>query len=106
LAWQFKAKQHLVTARLGEPFLAFFEATNTSNQPITGTATFNVTPLKMGQYFKKIACFCFQEQTLQPGQTMEFPVSFFVDSKMLENPNAREVKEVTLSYTFFKKPSQ
>lgn len=101
LAWSFKPVQHEVRLKLGEEKLAFYEATNLSDQPLVGTATFNVTPLKVGQYFIKVDCFCFTEQTLMPGETVQMPVSFFVDPEIRENRNTSEVDTITLSYTFY-----
>jgi len=101
LPWRFKPLQREVTLKLGEERLAFFEATNVSDKPITGTATFNVTPLKAGQFFVKIDCFCFTEQVLQPGETVQMPVSFYVDPAIYDEVNTRDVKTITLSYTFF-----
>ena len=79
LPWRFRPVQVSVTVRVGEPTLAFYRVENTSERTIVGTATYNVTPLKAGEYFSKIDCFCFTEQVLQPGEIAELPVSFFVD---------------------------
>jgi cytochrome c oxidase assembly protein subunit 11 len=104
LEWRFEPLQKSMTARLGEQKLAFFRATNLADHPVIGTATFNVTPLKAGLYFNKLECFCFTEQRLEPGQSMDMPVAFFVDPAILEDEGAREVRTVTLSYTFFPLP--
>ncbi len=101
LPWRFQPEQRAMTLAIGESGLAFYQATNLSARVITGTATFNVTPFKAGPYFNKIACFCFTEQTLQPGQTVDMPVSFFVDPAILEDPDLADVHTITLSYTFF-----
>jgi cytochrome c oxidase assembly protein subunit 11 len=102
LPWSFRPSQKEITVRVGERALAFFTATNKADRPVTGQATFNVTPEKSGQYFNKIQCFCFEEQTLAAHQTVEMPVSFFVDPDIAQNRNADDVKEITLSYTFFR----
>jgi cytochrome c oxidase assembly protein subunit 11 len=101
LPWRFAPDQRQVTVKVGEETLAFYRATNTGRAPVTGTATFNVTPTKAGPYFSKIECFCFTEQTLQPGESVEFPVSFFVDPAIAGDHGLDEVDVITLSYTFF-----
>ena len=102
LPWAFEPGQREVVVRLGEQHLAYFRARNRADRPITGQATYNVTPDKVGAYFAKIACFCFDEQVLQPDEAVDMPVSFFVDPAILDDPNAREVRTITLSYTFFR----
>jgi cytochrome c oxidase assembly protein subunit 11 len=102
LAWEFKPVQPSVTVRPGEETLVLFRAINRSKSELVGTATFNVTPLKTGQYFDKIQCFCFTEQRLAPGESVDMPVSFYVDPAMLDDPNTREVDTITLSYTMFR----
>lgn len=99
--WRFKPVQKEMTLRIGETGLAFYEATNISDRPITGTASYNVAPFSTGGYFAKIACFCFIEQTLQPGETMQMPVTFFVDPAIVDDPEASRVPAITLSYTFY-----
>ena len=101
LPWRFAPLQRRVELKLGEQSLAFYEAVNDSDRPVTGTAVFNVSPYKAGIYFSKIDCFCFTEQTLQPGQRVSMPVSFFVDPEILDDPNTRDVSIITLSYTFY-----
>jgi cytochrome c oxidase assembly protein subunit 11 len=101
LAWSFHPVQREISLPPGEERLAFYEAVNRSDGPIVGRAVFNVTPDKIGSYFAKIECFCFQEQVLEPGQKVEMPVSFFVDPALLEDPSTREVRQITLSYTFY-----
>ena len=101
LAWKFEPVQHTLDVKLGENTMAFFRATNLSDKPLTGTAAFNVAPDTMGLYFNKIQCFCFTEQTLQPGQSVEMPVTFFVDPKMLGDRDTKDLANVTLSYVFY-----
>jgi len=102
LPWRFGPLQQAVAVHVGEPGLAFYKAENLSDRPITGAATFNVTPLKAGQYFNKTACFCFEEQRLAAGEEAEMGVSFFIDPAILEDRNLDDVNTVTLSYTFFR----
>ncbi|MEH6630002.1 MAG: cytochrome c oxidase assembly protein [Halopseudomonas aestusnigri] len=102
LPWKFKPAQRAVDLKVGEEGIAFYRAKNTSDEKIKGVATFNVTPLKAGQYFVKIDCFCFSEQTLLPGQEVDMPVTFYVDPEIENDPNLSDVKTITLSYTFFR----
>ena len=102
LPWMFKPDQASVTLALGEDRVAFYTARNNSSAAITGVATYNVTPEKVGKYFHKTACFCFDEQTLASGQDMDFPLSFWVDPAIADDPNTADVKTITLSYTFFR----
>jgi cytochrome c oxidase assembly protein subunit 11 len=101
LPWKFEPLQNEVTVRLGEEKLVFYRATNLSQRPIVGTATYNVTPDIAGPWFNKIQCFCFTEQLLKPGETVEMPVTFFVDPDMAKDHKYDGVKTITLSYTFF-----
>jgi cytochrome c oxidase assembly protein subunit 11 len=101
MPWEFKPLQREVTLRIGETGLAFYEAYNPTNRPIAGQASYNVAPYSAGSYFDKIACFCFTEQVLQPGERVEMPVSFFVDPAIVDDPEAKFVHTITLSYTFY-----
>ncbi len=101
LPWRFRAAQDKVKLRIGEQSLAFYRAKNLSDRAIIGTASFNVTPLKAGQYFNKIECFCFTEQRLEAGGEIDMPVAFFVDPAIADDPNLDDVREITLSYTFY-----
>jgi cytochrome c oxidase assembly protein subunit 11 len=101
LDWKFKPEQVSQTLHIGETQLAFFDAENMSDKPVTGRATFNVSPAKAGIYFKKIECFCFTEQTLAPGETIEMPVTYFVDPALADDRNLDDVQTITLAYTFF-----
>lgn len=102
LPWRFAPVQQSMTVRLGEPGLAYFRAENRGAAAAVGTATFNVTPDKIGKYFNKTACFCFVEQMLPPGGAAELPVAFFVDPALADDPTTAEVTTITLSYTFFR----
>jgi cytochrome c oxidase assembly protein subunit 11 len=108
LPWRFHQKQNEVSIPIGEKRMAFYTATNTGDRPITGRAVFNVSPDVAGQYFIKIACFCFTEQTLKAGETVEMPVVWYVDPAIMDDPVARKIDEITLSYTFYPvdKPAQ
>jgi cytochrome c oxidase assembly protein subunit 11 len=101
LLWEFKPTETQRTVAIGGRNMTAYTAKNTSRRPLTGTATFNVTPVQAGQYFSKIQCFCFQEQILQPGQEVQMPVVFYVDPRILDDPAARDITEITLSYTFY-----
>ena len=102
LPWRFEPEQHAVTVHLGEQKLAYFSAENTSDKPIIGHATFNVTPLQTGIYFDKIQCFCFTEERLDPHQKVDMPVVFFVDPALDKDSDLRSVDTITLAYTFFR----
>ncbi len=101
LPWRFSPVEREIEIKIGEERLAFFRAENKADYPVVGSATFNVTPFKAGPYFDKIACFCFNEQTLQPGESVDMPVSFFVDPAILDDLNTKNLQTITLSYTFF-----
>jgi cytochrome c oxidase assembly protein subunit 11 len=102
LPWSFVPAQIEVALHVGEVGMAFYEARNPTDRAITGTAVFNVTPLKAGQYFNKVQCFCFDEQRLEAGQSVDMPVTFFVDPAIDDDPNLDDVRTITLSYTFFR----
>ena len=101
LPWEFKPEERKQRVAIGARDMAFYTARNLSDKPVAGTATFNVTPAKAGQYFTKIECFCFTEQILKPGEEVRMPVVFFVDPKILDDPDASRIDEITLSYTFY-----
>jgi cytochrome c oxidase assembly protein subunit 11 len=101
LPWDFTALQTTQTVQIGETKVAVFRVTNHSDKPITGRAVFNVTPEQAGAYFEKLSCFCFTDQTIQAGQTVEMPVLYFVDPKYADDPDTKGKGEVTLSYTFY-----
>ncbi|MDE0373409.1 MAG: cytochrome c oxidase assembly protein [Rhodospirillales bacterium] len=101
LPWRFEPVERQLTVETGASVLAFYRATNDGAEPVTGAATFNVTPLQAGQYVQKIDCFCFEEQRLDPGQTVDMPLTFYVDPAIAADRATREVTAVTLSYTFF-----
>jgi len=101
MPWQFTPLQREMTIRIGETGLAFYEAYNPTDVPIAGTASYNVTPYETGGYFSKIACFCFEEQLLMPGERVEMPVSFFVDPEIVNDRDAKYAQHITLSYTFY-----
>lgn len=101
LPWKFEPVQRDMTVKVGETGLAYYRAQNLTDRPIVGMATFNVTPDKAGQYFNKIHCFCFDQQRLEPGQSVDMPVTFFVDPSMAKDRGMNDVYYITLSYTFF-----
>ncbi len=102
LGWEFRPLQASVEVRPGEERVVAYRAVNKTSAPMTGTATFNVTPYKAGIYFNKLQCFCFTKQHLGPGESADLSVSFFVDADMLKDPNTRDVDTITLSYTMFR----
>lgn len=101
MAWDFKPVERTMTIRIGETGLAFYEAHNPTDRPIAGTASFNVYPFSAGAYFTKIDCFCFEMQVLQPGETVQMPVTFYVDPDITTDIEAKYVDAITLSYTFY-----
>src|SRR5258708_14652576 len=104
LGWEFRPLTQQLQVHPGEPHEVFFRAVNHGAAAITGTATYNVTPTKSGIYFDKLQCFCFTEQRLLPGESRDMGVSFFVDPDVLRDPNTRELRAITLSYTMFRAP--
>jgi len=105
LPWRFEPVETTMTVKIGENAMAFYRAVNTSDRPVTGTATYNILPEVAAAYFSKIQCFCFTEQVLEPGKTVEFPVSFFIDPLIVGDKDARRVTHVTVSYTFHPLPA-
>ncbi len=101
LGWSFRPLTRAVTVNVGEVGEALYVAENRTDKEITGTAVFNVTPFEVGPYFNKIACFCFTEQTLKPGERVEMPVTFFVDPEIVDYSDLDYVHSITLSYTFY-----
>jgi cytochrome c oxidase assembly protein subunit 11 len=101
LPWRFRPERSTRRIAIGERDIAFYRAKNLSARSVTGTATFNVTPSQAGKYFTKIQCFCFTEQILKPGEEARMPVVFFIDPKILNDPEAGRISEITLSYTFY-----
>jgi cytochrome c oxidase assembly protein subunit 11 len=100
MPWNFRPVQNTDTVSIGARDMAIYTAKNLSDKEVTGTATFNVSPEYVGKYFSKVQCFCFTEQTLHPGQEVRMPVIYYVDPKILDDPEAKDVEEITLSYTF------
>jgi len=105
LPWKFTPVQKEIRVQAGKPAVAYYLAENVSEQSITGTSTYNVTPYKAAEYFAKVECFCFTEQKLAPGESAKLGIEFFVDPEIFNNPNTRDVKTITLSYTFFRAPN-
>ena len=101
MAWKFVPRDRESTIRIGEKRMAFYTATSLSGASTTGRAVFNVSPDTAGKYFRKIECFCFTEQTLVAGETVQMPVTYFIDPDILKDPDAKKIDEITLSYTFF-----
>ena len=101
LNWSFKPEQRSIESKIGESVLAFYKAKNNGNESLTGIATYNVLPFEAGQYFNKVDCFCFENQTLQPGEEILLPINFYIDPKILDDPNVKHLNSLVLSYTFF-----
>ncbi|MBP2547741.1 cytochrome c oxidase assembly protein subunit 11 [Neorhizobium galegae] len=104
LNWEFKPVNRSIEPKIGETVQIAYQATNRSPVPVTGMAVFNVTPMEAGAYFNKVECFCFTETTLQPGQTLDMPVVFFIDPQIVTAEETKNIRNITLSYTFY--PSQ
>jgi cytochrome c oxidase assembly protein subunit 11 len=102
MPWEFQPEQNKVKIVPGETALAFYKAFNPAAQPVTGVSTYNVTPMKAGVYFNKIQCFCFEEQRLRPREEIDMPIFFYVDPEFADDPSMADVREITLSYTFFR----
>lgn len=100
MPWVFEPVETHMTMKIGETGLAFYRASNPTDRPVAGTASFNVTPYSAGGYFSKIECFCFTEQVLAPGESVDMPVTFYVDPDIVEDDEAKLVHTITLSYTF------
>jgi cytochrome c oxidase assembly protein subunit 11 len=101
LPWRFEPEQNTIRVAPGAQTKIFYMAQNLSARAIVGQAAYNVSPESVGKYFKKIQCFCFSEQTLQPGQKVDMPVVFFVDPAIKKDPDTKDIDEITLSYTFY-----
>ena len=101
MPWEFHPKQTEMKLKIGETGMAFYEAYNPTDEPVAGTASYNVAPEIAGYYFSKIQCFCFTEQVLQPGERIEMPVVFFVDPELVQDRDAGRIRNITLSYTFY-----
>ena len=100
MPWDFEPVERQITLKIGESAVMNYRAHNPTDKPVAGTASFNVYPYAAGSYFTKIECFCFQTQVLEPGQEVLMPVSFFVDPKILDDPESEYIQSITLSYTF------
>ncbi|MGB3315988.1 MAG: cytochrome c oxidase assembly protein [Albidovulum sp.] len=101
MPWEFRPMQTEMKLRIGETGMAFYEAFNPTDNPVAGTASYNVAPDLAGYYFDKIQCFCFTEQVLKPGERVEMPVVFYVDPELVKDRDAGRIRNITLSYTFY-----
>ncbi len=101
MGWEFYPVEREMTVRIGETGLAFYEAYNPTSKPIAGSASYNVFPFTAGGYFVKIACFCFEEQVLRPGERVQMPVTFYVDPEIVDDADGQHIEQITLSYTFY-----
>ena len=102
LPWDFEPIDRSLEVKVGQTAIAYYKVKNVSNETIIGTATYNVTPIKAAPYFIKTECFCFTEQRIEPGQEVDMPVLFHVDSQIQDDDRMDDVKDITLSYTFFR----
>jgi len=101
MPWTFKPVEREMKIRIGETGLAFYEAHNPTDRPVAGSASYNVTPYQAGAFFSKIQCFCFEEQLLQPGETVQMPVTFYVDPEIVDDREGKYIHTITLGYTFY-----
>ena len=101
LNWSFKPEQRSIESNIGDSVLAFYKVKNNEKKSITGIATYNILPFEAGQYFNKVDCFCFENQTLEPGEEVLLPVNFYIDPKILDDPNVKHLNSIVLSYTFY-----
>ena len=101
LNWSFKPEQRSIESKIGDSILAFYKAKNNGNKSITGIATYNILPFEAAQYFNKVDCFCFENQTLEPGEEVVLPINFYIDPKILDDPSVKHLNSIVLSYTFF-----
>lgn len=102
LPWDFAPEDRSMDVQVGQSALAYYKVKNLSDKPVVGTATFNVTPMKAAPYFIKTECFCFTEQRIEPGQEVSMPVLFHIDSQIADEARLDDIKDITLSYTFFR----
>ena len=101
LNWSFKPEQRSMESKIGDSILAFYKAKNNGNKSITGIATYNILPFEAAKYFNKVDCFCFEDQTLEPGEEVVLPINFYIDPKILDDPSVKHLNSIVLSYTFF-----
>ena len=101
LNWSFKPEQRSIESKIGDTILAFYKAKNNGNKSITGIATYNILPFEAAKYFNKVDCFCFENQTLEPGEEVVLPINFYIDPKILDDPSVKHLNSIVLSYTFF-----
>ena len=102
LNWSFKPEQRSIESKIGDSILAFYKAKNNGNKSITGIATYNILPFEAAKYFNKVDCFCFENQTLEPGEEVVLPINFYIDPQILDDPSVKHLNSIVLSYTFFR----